>query len=255
MASRRMFSLDVTDTDQFLEMPLTTQALYFHLGLHADDDGFVSAPKKVLRMIGCKEDDLRVLISKNYVIPFTSGIIVITNWKENNYLRPDRYKPTRFQEEFKLLREEEGVYHLDTNGIPSDNQVADKRETQVRLGKVSIGKSSKTISSEPDKSAPSGILLNLIDGADFNVPEDKIESWEQAYPGVNVRQELFRMAAWLDANPTRKKTRRGITRFIVGWLERTQNRGGGYQRYEGGERQNGENSAANTESASTLKLW
>src|SRR6267142_4842881 len=122
MAQRRMFSSQIVSSDEFLEMPLTSQALYFHLGMSADDDGFVS-PRKVLRMTGAGEDDLKVLIAKNFVIRFQSGVIVVTHWKQNNYLRNDRYTPTIYKEEMSRLSGTQGVYHLDTVGIPNGNRL------------------------------------------------------------------------------------------------------------------------------------
>src|ERR1700704_2669767 len=118
MAQRRMFSSQIVNSDDFLEMPLTSQALYFHLGMSADDDGFVS-PRKVLRMTGAGQDDLKVLIAKNFVIPFESGVIVITHWKQNNYLRNDRYTPTIYKAERERLSCIQSVYALDTVGIPT----------------------------------------------------------------------------------------------------------------------------------------
>src|SRR3984893_9667332 len=98
MAQRRMFSAQIVNADAFLDMPISSQALYFHLGMSADDDGFVS-PRKVLRMIGVGDDDLKVLLSKGFVIPFDSGVIVITHWKQNNYIQADRYSPSIYKEE------------------------------------------------------------------------------------------------------------------------------------------------------------
>lgn len=95
MAAKRMFSIDVVDTDKFLDMPVSTQALYFHFGMRADDDGFVASPRKIVKIANCTNDDLKVLISKGYVIPFQSGVIVITDWKTNNFIRSDRYKATK----------------------------------------------------------------------------------------------------------------------------------------------------------------
>ena len=97
MANKRMFSIDVTETDTFLEMPLTAQALYFHLAMRGDDDGFVSNPRSIMRVTGCNENDLKTLVESGYIITFRSGVIVISDWKVNNYLRGDRYKPTTFQ--------------------------------------------------------------------------------------------------------------------------------------------------------------
>lgn len=130
MARKRMFDLEIVDTDLFLEMPQSSQNLYFHLGMRADDDGFVSNPKKIIRTIGANEDDLKILFSKQFVIPFESGIVVIRHWKLNNYLRKDRYTETIYKEEKKMLIEDEsGIYNLNTTlGIPNDNQ----RYTQYR---------------------------------------------------------------------------------------------------------------------------
>ncbi len=115
MAKRRMFSLDVVDTDDFMDMPVTAQCLYFHLGMRADDDGFVSSPKKITKMIGCRPDDLEMLVKKSYVIPFESGVVVIKDWRVNNYIRSDRYAPTRYVEEMKSITEQNGVYTKPNN--------------------------------------------------------------------------------------------------------------------------------------------
>lgn len=142
MASRRMFSKDVVCSDRFLDMPASAQALYFQYGLEADDDGFVSAPKKILRLTNASDDDLKILVAKGFLIPFDSGVVVIRDWKINNYLRRDRYTPTRFKEEFEQLDTIDDRYqlHVLAVGIPDDNHVVDMRDTQVRLGKDSIGK-------------------------------------------------------------------------------------------------------------------
>ncbi len=133
MARKRMFDLEIVDTDIFLEMPQSTQNLYFHLGMRADDDGFVSNPKKIIRIIGANEDDLKILFSKQFVIPFESGIVVIRHWKLNNYLRKDRYTETIYKNEKKMLVEDEnGIYNLNTSsGIP----MVDQRYTQYRREK------------------------------------------------------------------------------------------------------------------------
>lgn len=137
MATRRMFSLEVIDTDLFLSMPNSAQSLYFHFGMRADDDGFVSSPKKILKFVEAKEDDLKILIAKQFIIPFESGVVVITHWKLNNQIQKDRYKNTIYREEMALLSQNEnGVYNLDTLCIQS----VSKMETQVRLGKGSLGK-------------------------------------------------------------------------------------------------------------------
>lgn len=140
MANRRMFSLDVVDTDRFLEMPVTTQALYFHLGMRADDDGFVSSPKRITTLVGCNEDDLKLLIAKQFVIPFESGVLVISDWNVNNWVRPDRKHETRFTEEKKMLSIRDDIYVLVKGIQPNDNQMTTERHTEDRLGKDRLGK-------------------------------------------------------------------------------------------------------------------
>lgn len=124
MANRRMFSLEVCDTDRFMEMPLSTQGLYLQLGLRADDDGFISSPKRIVAMVGGSNDDLKLLIAKGYLIPFESGIIVITDWNINNWIRPDRKHNTRFEKEKALLALENGSYSLDDICQPNDNPMS-----------------------------------------------------------------------------------------------------------------------------------
>lgn len=146
MANRRMFSKDVVDSDKFLDMPPTAQNLYFHLGIHADDDGFVSSPKKVQRSATASNDDLTSLISKGFIIPFETGVVVITDWHLNNQIRKDRYKETIYQEEkANLLLTNGGKYdfvsnvnQMATSWQPNDDQM----ETQYRLGKDRLGKES-----------------------------------------------------------------------------------------------------------------
>ena len=148
IAERRMFAKTIADSDAFLDMPASSQNLYFHLSLRADDDGFLNNPKKVLRTIGASSDDLKILITKRFVIAFESGVIVIKHWRIHNYIRNDRYKSTVYLDEKSLLTiKENGAYSLKDDeryttclpvGIPDDTQ----RLTQVRLGNVRLGKDS-----------------------------------------------------------------------------------------------------------------
>lgn len=141
-----MFAKTIIDSDTFLDMSLSTQALYFHLSMRADDDGFINNPKKIQRMIGASADDLKLLIAKNFIIPFETGIVVIKHWKIHNYIRSDRYKPSIFKEKELVKLDEHLTYqsvdNMDTNGIPTDNQAVYQMDTQDRLGKDSIGKDS-----------------------------------------------------------------------------------------------------------------
>lgn len=148
-----MFTQKIVDSDAFLDMPLSTQALYFHLNMRADDDGFVNNPKKIQRMIGASEDDLKLLVAKRFILSFENGVIVIKHWRMHNLLRKDRYNPTQYQEQLAQIElKENGSYTekgfetleiVDSESVattwqPNDNQMA----TQDRIGKDSIVKDS-----------------------------------------------------------------------------------------------------------------
>ncbi len=114
MANRRLFSRTVARSDAFLDMPLSTQALYFHLGLEADDDGFCSAPKTIARLIGAAQNDYDLLVAKGFLIQFDDGVVVIKHWRINNTIRKDRYHETEYQEHKKeLYIKDNQAYTLD----------------------------------------------------------------------------------------------------------------------------------------------
>lgn len=149
MAERRMFTQKIIDSDAFLDMPLSTQALYFHLNMRADDDGFVNNPKRIQRTIGASDDDLKLLIAKRFTIGFECGVIVIKHWRMHNTLRKDRYNPTQYQEELAMLDVKDNNAYTEKNPAlpvleesvattwqPNGNQVA----TQYSIGKDSIVK-------------------------------------------------------------------------------------------------------------------
>lgn len=149
-----MFSKTIIEMDSFLDMSLSAQALYFHLGMRADDDGFVS-PKMVMRMLGSTEDDLKILKAKGFIIPFDNGVIVIRHWKDNNYIRKDTYSPTIYQDELKLAL--------------SDEMYARPRavdDSSHSIGKVSID---KLISSKKRKLS--------FRGQDVNINYGKYQVW------------------------------------------------------------------------------
>jgi DnaD/phage-associated family protein len=128
-----MFAKSIIDSDSFLDMPLSTQALYFHLAMRADDDGFVNNPKRIQRMIGSSDDELKVLIAKQYILPFESGVVVIKHWRIHNYIQKDRYHPSECPEK-SLVKAEKGKPYelLDTECIQDGN-----------IGKVSQGEASQ----------------------------------------------------------------------------------------------------------------
>lgn len=129
MAQRRMFSQKVTETDKFLDMGLTAQSLYFHLGMNADDDGFVGNPKSIKRMIGASEDDLKALVEKDYLIVFDDGVVVIKDWLVSNYVKKDRYTPTIYTDDMKLIGLDKNKrYQFVSDLEPERNQVGTEIE-------------------------------------------------------------------------------------------------------------------------------
>lgn len=143
MAQRRMFSKKITETDNFLDMPLSSQALYFHLNMGADDEGFIDKAKTIQRTIGASSDDLRILIAKGFVIPFDSGVVVIRHWRIHNYIRSDRFQSTMHQEEKKKIDFDEtkianikAFQDVIPDVIPNGYQM----DTQVRIGKDRLDK-------------------------------------------------------------------------------------------------------------------
>lgn len=135
-----MFAKTIIDSDSFLDMPLSAQALYMHLSMRADDDGFVNNPKRIQRMIGASEDDLRLLLAKSFILTFDTGIIVIKHWRINNYIQNDRYKATRYTDERSMLSLKDNNEYAFTDECIQNGYNLD---TQYRLDKDSKDKDSK----------------------------------------------------------------------------------------------------------------
>lgn len=153
MAERRMIAKKIVDSDVFLDMPATTQNLYFHLNIRADDEGFINNPKMIMRSVGANQNDLDLLLAKRYLLSFESGVIVIKHWKMHNLIRKDRLTETLYQEEKSTLFEKDnGAYTdhkpIEVKQLPNDNQATTGRQPddancRHRLGKDSIDKVSK----------------------------------------------------------------------------------------------------------------
>lgn len=166
MAERRMFTMKIVDSDAFLEMPMSTQALYFHLNMRADDDGFVNNPKRIQRMVGASDDDLKLLLAKRFILGFETGIVVIKHWRMHNLLRKDRYNPTQYiDEKATLTVKEDGAYTekdqlecLATTWQPNGNQMAPQDrigKDSIELGKGSLGEYSVDDASPAEPTKPS----------------------------------------------------------------------------------------------------
>ena len=178
-----MFAKSIIDSDSFLEMPQSTQLLYFHLSLRADDDGFINKPKTIQRMVGCKDDDMKLLVAKQYIIPFDTGIVVIKHWRIHNYIQKDRYNETNCRDEKSLLTlDENKVYQLDTTCIQDGHTL----DTQVRLGKdrLELGKDRIDIEGQDEPASKSqrhkyGKYKNvLLTDEDMGELQNEFSDWE-----------------------------------------------------------------------------
>lgn len=135
-----MINKRIIVSDTFLDMPLSAQALYFHLNAIADDDGFIENPNSFKRMIGASNDDLKILIAKQYILPFESGVVVVKHWLIHNYIRRDRYNETMHVEEKKKLQINEDKTYSYYEGIPLVNQPTTNGIPTVDTGKDRTGK-------------------------------------------------------------------------------------------------------------------
>lgn len=213
MGERRMISKKITDTDKFLAMPLSAQALYFHLNTHGDDFGFVDKAKTIQRTIGASEDDLKLLIAKQYIIPFESGIVVIKDWFIHNIIRKDRLKETAYiEEKEKLQMSESRTYeysdNLTTNCQPNDNQVTTNWRpnlTKPNLTQPNLTKPSKDyiLSGEPDFVFPKWLNEKAIK----EIQKGNPKNYEQRIPIAYLNQKLGKNYKYVDKNTKLVKAR------------------------------------------------
>lgn len=185
MAERRMFAKTIIDSDAFLDMPISSQNLYFHLGMRADDDGVINNPKSIMRLCGAKDVDMNLLISKKFVLLLEDTIIIIKHWKINNYIQKDRYKPSKYMDLINSLSiDENGAY---SDKYPKCIQNGYEMDTQVRIGKDSIDINNNNI---PQKSPQNDAIDEL-----FN------RFWS-AYPKKKEKQKVL---DWFKKNKPSKE--------------------------------------------------
>lgn len=189
MAERRMFAKTIIDSDAFLDMPTSARLLYYDLSMRADDDGFINSPKKIIRMTGASDDDLKILIVKKFVIPFENGIVVIKHWLIHNYIRKDTYNETPYKEQKAMLIVDENKSYKLLND--NSQQFVDEPSTQVRLGKDSIGKDSldNNIPASEDKSSSASVKASkhkygeyqnvLLKDEELQKLKEKYQNWEE----------------------------------------------------------------------------
>ncbi len=243
MAEKRMFTKKITDADEFISLPSSTQALYLHLCMAADDDGFNNQVQMAMFKAHASIDDVKILLTKRFILQFESGVIVIKHWRMANALRKDRYTETAYQEELKRLKiKDNGSYTL-ANGeeepwLPDGCQMVAKRLPQYSVDKDIIDNSSidttiiaqsqkaqsqQTIKNEKPKADVSALLLN--DGTEWLPEQSLYDEYVKLYPNVNVKQQFNAMRGWCMSNPTKRKTLRGIKKFVNTWLSKEQDRG------------------------------
>ena len=136
MAEKRMFAKSIVNSDAFLDMPLSSQALYFHLSMEADDEGFVGNPRRIQRLIGASEDDMKILIAKRYLLEFESGIVVVKHWYINNFIRQDRAKETTYIEERDMLTLDDKKAYTEKQCQPNDNQMTTKSQPRLEENRI-----------------------------------------------------------------------------------------------------------------------
>ncbi len=194
MAEKRMFAKSIIDSDDFIDMPVTSRLLYYDLSMRADDDGFVNAPKKIMRFIGASQDDLKVLASKGFIIPFESGIVVIKHWRIHNYIRKDMYHETKYKAEKSLLEvDENNEYVLPvTTSLQVRNEVVTNPSTQIRLDKISIDKTSI----DKDREDKTSIDKNTI----VRESERRFDVFWDAYPRKASKKDAKK--SWNRINPS-----------------------------------------------------
>lgn len=211
--ARRMFSSDIVSSDAFIEMPVTSQCLYFHLGVRADDDGFVN-PNITMRMVNASGDDLKILIAKRFLLPFQNGVVVVKHWRINNFIRKDRYKETNYTDEKQMLRVKENMaYTLDeSQGQPialvpwkSDREVRLSlgqplvNAGKVRVGKVRVGKDTTQ--------------CDDVEDVEFEYDPLFVEFWS-AYPKKIAKGQAYR--SWQKMKP---KASRILVDTIIASIE------------------------------------
>lgn len=191
MAERRMFAKTIIDSDAFLDMPMSARLLYYDLSMRADDDGFVNSPKKIMRMVGATEDDLRILVVRKFIIPFDNGIVVIKHWYIHNYIRKDTYNETPYKEQKELLEfDENKSYRL--RDLSESQLPVDEPLTQVSIGKDSIGKDNinnkrftpptleevKEYCNERGNSVNPETFINFYESKGWYVGKNKMKDWK-----------------------------------------------------------------------------
>ena len=163
MANKRMFTMKICDSDAFLDMPLSAQALYFHLNMRADDDGFIGNSKRIVRLIGASDDDFKLLVMKRFVICFEDGVIVIKHWRMHNTLSQNRYHETQYLEEKSMLRlKDNGSYSLGDGAVIDDQKKIEASTRQSRRT-IDVHETDSDIDIDIDKELDKDLYKSIVE--------------------------------------------------------------------------------------------
>lgn len=191
MAKKRMFNVDIVGSDAFLDLPHTAQALYFQLGMRADDDGFVGNPKTIQRIAGTKASDLELLVKKRFLLQFPSGVVVIKHWKINNQIQKDRYTPTVYTEEYQSLyiKDNKSYTEMDKGCIQSVSEM----DTQISIDKNRLDKNSRG----GEKHAH-GFFANVL------LTDDELQKLAAEIP--NYEEYIEKLSHYIESNGKKYKS-------------------------------------------------
>ena len=216
MANRRMFAKTIIDSDAFLDMPPSSQVLYFHLAMRADDDGFINNPKTIMRIVGAKDDDIKLLIAKKFIIPFASGVVVIKHWRIHNYIQKDRYTETKYiDEKNQLIINKKNGYSLKQISLLDDeNDNVYILDTQVRLGKDRLEIGKDRLELERDKNKATRFIKPTIDEIKTFLNDQEYETDTDRY--ANRFYNFYESKGWKVGKEKMKDWKAAIR----GWLSR-----------------------------------
>ena len=240
MAEKRMFSSNVIDSDAFLDMSPTARLLYYDMGMRADDDGFIDSPKKIMRIIGASDSDLKELIDNGFVLRFESGVIVIRHWYVNNRVRRDTYHETIYTEEkSRLLLEKNNVYQLRNDSVTDTLQTRDEIGSQIRggedridkdrLGKDRLGEGCACVREEsseiqadcltPPSNEEDVFVYFPTSKGEVPITYKDVDNLDKKYNGaVDVKAEILACAANARSKPNSTKT---WEYAVACWIART----------------------------------
>jgi hypothetical protein len=211
-----MFAKTIIDSDAFLDMPPSTQVLYFHLAMRADDDGFINNPKTIMRMVGAKDDDIKLLIAKRFIIPFESGVVVIKHWRIHNYIQKDRYTETKYIEEKNqlIINEKNGYSLKQIRLLDDENDNVYILDTQVRLGKDRLELDKDSLELERVKNKATRFIKPTIDEIKTFLNDQEYETDTDRY--ADRFYNFYESKGWKVGKEKMKDWKAAIR----GWLSR-----------------------------------